>query len=122
MSLFTTDHIFDTGTSEAGQAQRSANRSLKSANNPKRAQTSTNENNWKSNERNQAVGTSTEHKQPQASTSKQTAEWEQTRWNEREQGQERGGRRRVRGRASEGNVVVVAAKARERARMKAGKL
>jgi hypothetical protein len=83
---------------------------------------STNENKRKSNECNQAAGTSTEHKQPQASTSEQTAEWERTRWNEREQGQERGGRRRARGRASEGNVVAAAVKTCERARMKVGKL
>ena len=85
----------------------------------KNAQTSTNENKRKSNERDQAAGTNTKHKQPQASTSEQTAEREQTRWNEREQGQEWGERRRAWGRASEGNGAA-AVKMCERAAQIAG--
>ena len=54
--------------------------------------------------------------------SEQTAEWERTRWNECEQGQERGGRRQAQGRASEGNAVAAVAKTCKQARMKAGKL
>ena len=55
-----------------------------STNNPKQAKEQ------KSNKHHQAVGPSTEHKQPQASTSKHTAEWAQMRWNKYENRQEWG--------------------------------
>ena len=42
------------------------------------------------------------------------------RWNEREQGQERGERRRAWGRASEGNGAAAAVKTHERAAQMAG--
>ena len=71
MSLFNTNHIFDTGTSERLDkhkgVQTEAEQAQMTPNEHERGQTSMNENKWKSNERDQAVGTNTKHKQPQAS-------------------------------------------------------